>query len=59
MSLAQGGGDSHFFFIRRLGPISTAHPQKYQEFQTPQKSIEILATQKISPILDPDLQKRP
>ena len=33
-----GGGYSHFFFIRMLGPSIYRSPQnKYQEFQAPQK----------------------
>ena len=55
-----GEGYSHFFFIRRLGPSFYHSPQnKYQEFQAPQKILEILATQKISPILYVDLKKDP
>ena len=38
--VAQGGGGrrgySHFFFIRRLGPIIYGSPPKYQESQVPQ-----------------------
>ena len=50
-------GDSHFYFIRRLGPsIYRSPPKKYQEFQAPPKKIIILATPKISPILHFDLK---
>ena len=40
-------------------PASTFHPKKYQEFQTPPKIFEILATQKNIPILYLDLKKGP
>ena len=40
-------------------PASTIHPKKYQEFQTPQKIFEILATPKNIPILYLDIKKDP
>ena len=43
---SRGGGYSHFFFILRLGPSIYRSPQKYQEFQAPQKIFEILTTPK-------------
>ena len=45
------GGTLIFSSYLGLGPASTVHPKKYQEFQVPQKIFEILATPKISPIL--------
>ena len=52
------GGYSHFFFIRRLGPSIYCSPQqKYQEFQTPPKIFEILATQKNIPVPTLTLRK--
>ena len=41
-----GGGTLFFFFIRRLGPSIYLHPQKYQEFQAPQKIFGIFANPK-------------
>ena len=41
------------------GPASTVHPQKYQEFQAPQKIFEYLATQKNTPLRYLDLKKIP
>ena len=58
--LSQGGGYSHFFCIRRLGPNICPSPQNnIRNFKHPKKIFEILATQKISPILYLDLKKRP
>ena len=54
----RGGGTLIFSSYVGSGSASTIHPQKYQEFQAPQKTFDILATQKISPILYPDLKKR-
>ena len=53
-----GGGLSFFSSYVGSGPAPTLHPQKYQEFQAPQKIFEILAAQKIPPILYLDLKKR-
>ena len=72
MRESQGGrGYSHFFFICRLGSSICRSPpppppptkkkkkkKKNQEFLAPQKIFEILATQKISPILYLDLKKK-
>ena len=55
----RGGGTLIFSAYVGLDPASTVHPQKYQEFQAPQKILEILATPKSIPILYLDLKKRP
>ena len=34
-----GGGVPSFFSYAGLGPASTVHPKKYQQFQAPQKNI--------------------
>ena len=54
---SQGG--TQIFFRIRIGsdPVSTIHPQKYQEFQAPQKIFENLATQKISRFCSLTLKK--
>ena len=46
-----GGGGGSLFFSSYIGSgqASTIHPQKYQEFQAPQKIFEILATQQNIP----------
>ena len=45
---------SHFSSYVDLDPASTVYPQKHQEYQAPQKTLEILATQ----ILCLDLRKK-
>ena len=61
VSTPRGGGSySHFSLCVGLGPASTVHPKKYQEFQEPPKIIfEILTTKKIYPILYIDVKKIP
>ena len=54
-----GGGTLNFSLYVGWSPASTLHPQKYHEFQTPQKIIEILATQTNILILYNDLKKSP
>ena len=57
--IPQGGGGLSFFSAY-LGsdPASTIHP-KNRKFKHSKNVFEILATQKISPILYLDLKKRP
>ena len=50
VALIPDGRYSNFFSYGGLGPASTFQ-KKNQEFQTPYKIFEILAAQKISPIL--------
>ena len=42
-----------------VGPPSTSHPKKIGNFKHPHKIFEILATQKISPILYPPYRNDP
>ena len=55
----EGGGYSHFFFIRRLGPsiYRSPPPPKKKEFQEPKNIFEILATPQNTPILYLGLKK--
>ena len=53
-----GGGTLIFFSYVGSGPASTFHPKK-SGISSTQKIFEILAAQKISPILYLDLKKRP
>ena len=53
------GGTLNFSSYVSSGQAYTLHPQKYQEFQAPQKIFEILATPKNIPTLYNDLKKRP
>ena len=55
-----GGGYSHFFFIRRLGPSIYHSPQKnIRNFKHAKKIFEILATQKNPPFCNLTLRKDP
>ena len=54
------GGVRSFFLHIGSGSASTFHPKiNIRNFKHPQKIFEILATQKLSPILFLDLKKRP
>ena len=53
-----GGGVLIFFSYVGSGPASTVHPKKISGIPSTPKLFEILATQKISPILYLGLKKR-
>ena len=52
---AGGGGAGTLIFSSYVGsgPASTLHPQKYQEFQAPQKIFATLAAPIITPNSEP------
>ena len=55
----EGSGYSHFSSYVGSGPASTVHPQRFHEFQAPQKTFEILATPKMPPFRTLTLRNDP
>ena len=54
-----GGGNSHFFLIRSIGPSIYRSPKKISGVSSTPKKFEILAAKKIFPILYLDFIKDP